>query len=144
MVTNSVRPALAQPRHSSGPTSNCPLLFSCSTLGTVWPGGHLPVPYLSAFSYCSWGSHSMNPRVGQEAWRAAVHGVAKSQTRLSDWTGTCHSLLQWTVLCQNSSLWPEHPGWPCTAWLIAPLSYTSPLATARLWSMKGESSTEIQ
>ena len=24
----------------------------------------------------------------REAWRAAVHGVAKSQTRLSDWTGT--------------------------------------------------------
>ena len=23
---------------------------------------------------------------GQEAWRAAVHGVTKSQTRLSDWT----------------------------------------------------------
>ena len=24
--------------------------------------------------------------MGGEAWRAAVHGVAKSQTRLSDWT----------------------------------------------------------
>ena len=27
-----------------------------------------------------------------EAWRAAIHGVAKSQTRLSDWTelrGVC-------------------------------------------------------
>ena len=24
--------------------------------------------------------------VDMEAWRAAVHGVAKSQTRLSDWT----------------------------------------------------------
>ena len=23
----------------------------------------------------------------REAWRAAVHGVAKSRTRLSDWTG---------------------------------------------------------
>ena len=23
----------------------------------------------------------------REAWRAAVHGVAKSQTRLSNWTG---------------------------------------------------------
>ena len=22
----------------------------------------------------------------REAWRAAIHGVAKSQTRLSDWT----------------------------------------------------------
>ena len=25
---------------------------------------------------------------GREAWRAAVHGVAKSQTRLSDYTTT--------------------------------------------------------
>ena len=25
-----------------------------------------------------------------EAWKAAVHGVAKSQTRLSDFTLTCH------------------------------------------------------
>ena len=25
---------------------------------------------------------------GQEAWRAAVHGVAKSQKRLSDWKTT--------------------------------------------------------
>ena len=24
----------------------------------------------------------------REAWHAAVHGVAKSQTRLSDWTAT--------------------------------------------------------
>ena len=28
-----------------------------------------------------------------EAWHAAVHGVAKSQTRLSNWTG-----LNWTLL----------------------------------------------
>ena len=28
----------------------------------------------------------------REAWRAAIHGVAKSQTRLSDWTE-----LNWTV-----------------------------------------------
>ena len=37
---------------------------------------------------------------GQEAWRAAVHGIAKSWTRLSDWTKTysnlvdCHSSKQ--------------------------------------------------
>ena len=24
--------------------------------------------------------------VNREAWRAAIHGVAKSQTQLSDWT----------------------------------------------------------
>ena len=50
------------------------------------------------------------------AWHAAVHGVAKSWTQLSDWTElncswgsqdkntavVCHSLLQWTTFCQNS------------------------------------------
>ena len=34
----------------------------------------------------------------REAWHAAVHGVAKSQTWLSDWTG-----LNWTLQC----LWPQ-------------------------------------
>ena len=33
----------------------------------------------------------------REAWRAAVHGVAKSRTRLSDWTE-----LNWTIH------WPSH------------------------------------
>ena len=28
--------------------------------------------------------------------------------------------------------------WPCTAWLIASLSYASPLATTRQWSTKGQ------
>ena len=27
---------------------------------------------------------------GQEAWRAVVHGVTKSQTRLSNWTELTH------------------------------------------------------
>ena len=32
----------------------------------------------------------------REAWRAAVHGVAKSQTRLSDWTELNWKKLLWT------------------------------------------------
>ena len=35
----------------------------------------------------------------REIWRAVVHGVAKSQTRLSDWTELSHSVV-------SSSLWP--------------------------------------
>ena len=31
----------------------------------------------------------------REAWRAAIHGVAKSRTRLSDWTEQHQSLFQW-------------------------------------------------
>ena len=47
-----------------------------------------------AFSYCPWGSPGRNTRVG------------------------CHFLFWWTTFCQNSSLWPVHFGWPCTAWLM--------------------------
>ena len=74
-------------------------------------GPRLLVLYLFAFSYCPWGSPGMNTGVG------------------------CHFLLQWTTSCQNSSLWPVHLGWPCTAWLVASLSYASPFAMTRLWSM---------
>ena len=49
--------------------------------------------------------------MGREAWRAAIHGVARSQTRLSDWTE-----LNWTegahnrafftnVICSHPQLW---------------------------------------
>ena len=75
-------------------------------------GAHLPVPYIFAFSYCSWGSHRKNTGV------------------------VCHSLLQWITFCQNSSLWPICLGRPCTAWLIASLSYTNSFAMTRLWSTK--------
>ena len=36
----------------------------------------------------------------REAWRAAVHGVAKSQTQLSDWTE-----LNWNRLCYFMVMW---------------------------------------
>ena len=37
----------------------------------------------------------------REVWRAAIHGVAKSQTRLSDWTE-----LNWTDACLVAQLCP--------------------------------------
>ena len=40
--------------------------------------------------------------VGKEAWRAAIHGVAKSRTWLSDWTE-----LNWTELNFTTRLWTE-------------------------------------
>ena len=56
------------------------------------------------------------------AWRAAVHGVAKSQTRLSDWTTTTKSVLRHTSqsLCRMALIliclmlsydWTEFMGW---------------------------------
>ena len=39
-----------------------------------------------------------------------------SQSSRSKNTGVvCHSLLQWTMFCQNCPPWPVHLGWPCTA-----------------------------
>ena len=42
--------------------------------------------------------------VDREAWRAAIHGVAKSQTRLSDWT---ELMLENTDLTQKNALMDE-------------------------------------
>ena len=41
------------------------------------------------------------------------------------------------MFCQNSPPWPVRLGWPCIEWLIDSLSYPSPFAMTRLWSMKG-------
>ena len=49
----------------------------------------------------------------------------------------CHPLLWWITFGQNSPLWPIPLGWPYTAWLIVSLSYKSPLAMIRQWSVKG-------
>ena len=102
------------PRHIilSGTISNCPLLSPSSLLDTFQPAGLIFQCYkLCAFSYCPWGSCGKNTEV------------------------VCHSLLQWTMFCQNSSLWPVHFVRPCMARLIASLSYASHFTT-RLWSMK--------
>ena len=48
-----------------------------------------------------------------------VHGIENTGV-------VCHSFLQWTTFCKNSSLWPICFGWPCMSWLIASLSYASP------------------
>ena len=58
----------------------------------------------------------------REAWRAAIHGVAKSRTRLSDWTG-----LNWRTQRQGEekekykAKWPLGPPFSVlrTAWLLS-------------------------
>ena len=65
-----------------------------------------------------------NPMDGGASW-AAVHGVAKSQTRLSDFTFTFHFLALEKEMATHSSVlawripWTEKPGrlqsiWGCT------------------------------
>ena len=67
----------------------------------------------SVFSYSSWASHGKYSGVGLPF------------------------PLQWITVYQNSPLWPVHLRWPYTAQLIASLSYPSPFAPIRQWSMKG-------
>ena len=38
----------------------------------------------------------------REAWRAAIHGATKSQTRLSNWTHVQLFVTPWTEACQAS------------------------------------------
>ena len=61
-------------------------------------GIHLLVSYLFAFSCYSWGFQGKNSEVA------------------------CHSLLQWTTFCQNSSPWPDHLEWSYMAWLLVSLN----------------------
>ena len=53
----------------------------------------------------------------REVWRAAVHGVAKSQTRLSDWTEPVQGTWVWSLVREDSTCWeatkPVHNYWTC-------------------------------
>ena len=43
----------------------------------------------------------------REAWRAAIHGVSKSQTRLSDWTDWLTEVFVESNLCQSCTIFFE-------------------------------------
>ena len=56
----------------------------------------------------------------REAWCAAVHGVAKSRTRLSDWTKQ-NCLLWWVVVVQSPScVWLFATPWTAVLQLPCP------------------------
>ena len=63
----------------------------------------------------------------REAWRAAVHGVAKSRTRLSNW-----SELNWTNGSHYSHHWKLENGQQIDFSLYLKLSF--PPATKKMWS----------
>ena len=61
----------------------------------------------------------------REAWRAAVHGVTKSQTGLSDWTITTRKGMLWEI---NMGLPLRSSGWDATF----------PIQGAWVWPLTGE------
>ena len=42
----------------------------------------------------------------REAWRAAIHGVAKSRTRPSDWTDWTDYFFRWKCICRGTTSTP--------------------------------------
>ena len=61
----------------------------------------------------------------REAWRAAVHGVTKSQTGLSDWTITTRTGMLWEI---NMGLPLRSSGWDAAF----------PIQGAWVWPLTGE------
>ena len=61
-----------------------------------------------------------------------AHGVC--QARILEWVAISFSSGPHFVRTLHH-VWPVCLGWPLTAWLLASLSYASPLAMTRLWSM---------
>ena len=94
--------------------SNCPLLFPSSILDIFWP---------------RWGTSS-------SVLSFCLFILPIGFSRKEYWSGLSFSSPADHIF-SNSSLWPIHFGWPCTAWLIVSLSYASPFAMTRLWYMKG-------
>ena len=68
----------------------------------------------------------------RKAWRAAVHGVAKSQTQLSNWTDELlwlfhvNGIIQFVIfhvwLCQGGEILPLYPAWVLVARLVIKLT----------------------
>ena len=92
------------------------------------------------YLYCHHGQHQLNYQVttklichmnlskpwemvkDREAWRASVHGVAKGQTRLINWTTTTNNL---DILISQTSCCFQHPKneWDVSGGLVSPALY---------------------
>ena len=58
----------------------------------------------------------------REAWCAAVHGVAKSRTQLSDWTELMYLRSGQEKACRSDA--PHIPAWPRKTWKVILLSFS--------------------
>ena len=100
----------------------------------IWNQSIVPCPVLTV---ASWPAYRFLKR--QVRWFGILISLRIFHRLL--WStkskALAQSLLQWTMFCWNSVLWTICFGWPCMAWLISSLIYTSPFSRTRLWSMKG-------
>ena len=71
----------------------------------------------------------------REAWRAAIHGVAKSWKRPSDWTELIESDLGWALDNMGSKITLQMPNGIVESW-------RGSLAGCRLWSCEELDTTE--
>ena len=108
---------------------NCRLLFPSSILDIFQPGG---VIYRSILDIFPPGGLIFWCRIFLKAFSCSLWSSPGKITGVG-----CHFLLQWTMFCQNPSLWPVCLGWPGMVLVIDSLCYASPFTTTRLWSMKG-------
>ena len=69
------------------------------TIARTWKQPRSPLTDEWIMMWCGFWELVMN----REAWRAAIHGVTKSRTRLSNWTK-----LNWTDWISN--FWSSHRG----------------------------------
>ena len=83
------------------------LIVLCSSLVACWTLSDMDGELLTFLCHIYLPFHTAHEALGKNT---RVH---------------CHFLLQWTIFCQNSSLWPIHLGCPCTIWFVASLSYAS-------------------
>ena len=75
--------------------------------------------------------------LNREAWRAAVQEVAKSWTRLSDWTETENHTCGWHPITGHLHLlFPVWHGLPCSCLTVAPSYTASGFCSAVIFSMR--------
>ena len=64
----------------------------------------------------------------KEAWHAAVHGVAKTRTQVSDWTTTTNLKQVHDYLNKRKTFWGGKPWWKAVEWTclkVADLEHSS-------------------
>ena len=103
-----------------------------STTGYCFCFGSIPSFFLELFLYWSPVAYWAPTDLGSSSFSILSFCLLILFMGFSrqEYEVVCHSLLQWTTFCQTSPPWPDHLGWPHTAWL----SFIELDKTVVLWS----------